>query len=253
MSTSNGKVAVITGASAGIGKAAAVALLKAGYRVAFAGRRQLELEAAVACAGEDASRGIAVVTDVGNPASVKNLFEKTMAAFGRVDVIFNNAGIGAPAVLLEDITYEQWKAVVDTNLTGAFLCTQEGFRIMKAQSPRGGRIINNGSISAYAPRPNSSPYTSTKHAITGLTKTTSLDGRKYDIACSQIDIGNAATEMTERMTAGVMQANGTMAVEPRMDVKHVADAIVHIANLPLDANVQFMTIMATKMPYVGRG
>ena len=163
------------------------------------------------------------VTDVGNPASVKNLFEKTMAAFGRVDVTFNNAGIGAPPVLLEDITYEQWKAVVDTNLTGAFLCTQEAFRIMKAQSPRGGRIINNGSISAYAPRPNSSPYTSTKHAITGLTKTTSLDGRKYDIACSQIDIGNAATEMTERMVAGVMQANGTMAVEPRMDVKHVAD------------------------------
>ena len=168
-------------------------------------------------------------------------------------MIFNNAGIGAPPVLLEDITYEQWKAVVDTNLTGAFLCTQEAFRIMKAQSPRGGRIINNGSISAYAPRPNSSPYTSTKHAITGLTKTTSLDGRKYDIACSQIDIGNAATEMTERMTAGVMQANGTMAVEPRMDVKHVADAVVHIAGLPLEANVQFMTIMATKMPYVGRG
>ncbi|WP_156861170.1 SDR family oxidoreductase [Casimicrobium huifangae] len=249
----NGKVAIITGASAGIGKASAVALLKAGYNVAFAGRRQAELEAAVASAGEDASRGLAVVTDVSNPASVKALFDKTVAAFGRVDVIFNNAGIGAPPVLLEDITVEQWKAVVDTNLTGSFLCTQEAFRVMKAQTPRGGRIINNGSISAYAPRPNSAPYTSTKHAITGLTKTTSLDGRKYDIACSQIDIGNAATEMTERMTKGVLQPNGEMMVEPRMDVQHVANAIVHIANLPLDANVQFMTIMATKMPFVGRG
>ena len=248
-----GKVAIITGASAGIGKASAVALLKAGYSVAFAGRRQAELEAAVASAGEDAVRGLAVVTDVGDPASVKALFEKTVAAFGRVDVIFNNAGIGAPAVMLEDITIEQWKAVVDTNLSGAFYCTQEAFRVMKAQTPRGGRIINNGSISAYAPRPNSSPYTSTKHAITGLTKTTSLDGRKYDIACSQIDIGNAATEMTERMAKGVMQANGEMAIEPRMDVKHVADAIVHMSNLPLEANVQFMTIMATKMPFVGRG
>ena len=211
------------------------------------------MEAAVASAGEDASRGLAVVTDVSNPASVKALFDKTVAAFGRVDVIFNNAGIGAPPVLLEDITVEQWKAVVDTNLTGSFLCTQEAFRVMKAQNPRGGRIINNGSISAYAPRPNSAPYTSTKHAITGLTKTTSLDGRKYDIACSQIDIGNAATEMTERMTKGVLQPNGEMMVEPRMDVQHVANAIVHIANLPLDANVQFMTIMATKMPFVGRG
>jgi NAD(P)-dependent dehydrogenase (short-subunit alcohol dehydrogenase family) len=253
MSTSNGKVAIITGASAGIGKASAVALLKAGYSVAFAGRRQTELEAAVASAGADASRGIAVVTDVCDPASVKALFDKTVATFGRLDVIFNNAGIGAPPVLLEDITVEQWKAVVDTNLTGSFLCTQEAFRIMKAQNPRGGRIINNGSISAYAPRPNSAPYTSTKHAISGLTKSTSLDGRKYDIACSQIDIGNAATEMTERMTKGVPQANGEMMVEPRMDVQHVANAIVHIANLPLDANVQFMTIMATKMPYVGRG
>jgi len=253
MSTPNGKVAIITGASAGIGKASAVALLNAGYSVAFAGRRQAELEAAVASAGDDAKRGIAVVTDVCNPLSVKALFEKTVNAFGRVDVIFNNAGVGAPPVLLEDITVEQWRAVVDTNLTGSFLCTQEAFRIMKAQTPRGGRIINNGSISAYAPRPNSAPYTSTKHAITGLTRTTSLDGRKYDIACSQIDIGNAATEMTERMAKGVMQANGEMAIEPRMDVKHVADAIVHIANLPLEANVQFMTIMATKMPFVGRG
>lgn len=253
MSSGNGKVAIITGASAGIGKASAVALLKAGYSVAFAGRRQAELEAAVASAGADAARGLAVVTDVANPDSVKALFDKTVAAFGRVDVIFNNAGIGAPPVLLEDITVEQWKAVVDTNLTGSFLCTREAFRVMKAQSPRGGRIINNGSISAYAPRPNSAPYTSTKHAITGLTKTTSLDGRKYDIACSQIDIGNAATEMTERMTKGVLQPNGEMMVEPRMDVQHVANAIVHIANLPLEANVQFMTIMATKMPFVGRG
>lgn len=253
MSSGNGKVAIITGASAGIGKASAVALLKAGYSVAFAGRRQAELEAAVASAGADAARGLAVVTDVANPDSVKALFDKTVAAFGRVDVIFNNAGIGAPPVLLEDITVEQWKAVVDTNLTGSFLCTREAFRVMKAQAPRGGRIINNGSISAYAPRPNSAPYTSTKHAITGLTKTTSLDGRKYDIACSQIDIGNAATEMTERMTKGVLQPNGEMMVEPRMDVQHVANAIVHIANLPLEANVQFMTIMATKMPFVGRG
>ena len=253
MTPSNGKVAIITGASAGIGKASAVALLKAGYSVAFAGRRQAELEAAVASAGEDAVRGIAVVTDVGDPASVKALFEKTVAAFGRVDVIFNNAGIGAPAVMLEDITIEQWKAVVDTNLSGAFYCTQEAFRVMKAQTPRGGRIINNGSISAHAPRPNSSPYTSTKHAITGLTKTTSLDGRKHDIACSQIDFGNAATEMTERMTLGVPQANGTMMIEPRMDVKHVADTVVHMANLPLTANIQFVTVMATTMPLVGRG
>jgi NAD(P)-dependent dehydrogenase (short-subunit alcohol dehydrogenase family) len=252
-SANQGKVAIITGASAGIGKASAVALLKAGYSVVFAGRRQAELEAAVASAGEDAVRGIAVVADVGDPASVKALFEKAVAVFGRVDVIFNNAGVGAPAVPLEDITLAQWKAVVDTNLSGAFYCTQEAFRVMKAQTPRGGRIINNGSISAYSPRPNSAPYTSTKHAITGLTKTTSLDGRKYDIACSQIDIGNAATEMTERMTKGVMQANGEMAIEPRMDVKHVADAVVHISNLPLEANVQFMTIMATKMPFVGRG
>jgi NAD(P)-dependent dehydrogenase (short-subunit alcohol dehydrogenase family) len=193
------------------------------------------------------------VADVSDPASVKALFEKTVAAFGRVDVIFNNAGVSAPALPLEDISFEQWSTVVNTNLTGAFLCTQAAFRVMKAQSPRGGRIINNGSISAYAPRPNSAPYTSSKHAITGLTKSTSLDGRKYDIACSQIDIGNAATEMTERMAVGVMQANGAMAVEPRMDVKHVADAVLHISNLPLDANVQFMTIMATQMPYVGRG
>jgi NAD(P)-dependent dehydrogenase (short-subunit alcohol dehydrogenase family) len=247
------KVAIVTGASAGIGKATAIALLNAGYHVAFAGRRQAELEAAVAAAGADASRGIALVADVTNPQSVNALFEKTVAAFGRLDVVFNNAGISAPAVNMEEITFEQWQAVISTNLTGAFLCTQAAIRVMKDQSPRGGRIINNGSISAYAPRPNSAPYTATKHAITGLTKSTSLDGRKYDIACSQIDIGNAATEMTDRMAAGIVQANGTLAIEPRMDVKHVADAVVHIANLPLDANVQFMTIMATKMPYVGRG
>jgi NAD(P)-dependent dehydrogenase (short-subunit alcohol dehydrogenase family) len=247
------KVAIVTGASAGIGKATAVALLKAGYHVALAGRRKAELEAAVASAGDDASRGLAVVADVAQPDSVNALFDQTVAAFGRVDVIFNNAGISAPGVNMEDISFEQWMAVVNTNLTGAFLCTQAAIRVMKAQSPRGGRIINNGSISAYAPRPNSAPYTATKHAITGLTKSTSLDGRKYDIACSQIDIGNAATEMTEKMAAGVVQANGTMAIEPRMDVQHVANAVVHIANLPLDANVQFMTIMATKMPYVGRG
>lgn len=247
------KVAIVTGASAGIGKASAVALLKAGYSVSFAGRREAELHAAVASAGADASRGLVVATDVGNEASVKALFEKTIARFGRVDVLFNNAGIGAPPVDLDELTLDQWKAVVDTNLTGSFLCAREAFRAMKTQNPRGGRIINNGSISAYAPRPNSAPYTSTKHAISGLTKSIALDGRKYDITASQIDIGNAATEMTERMAAGILQANGTMAIEPRMDVRHVAESIVHIANLPLDANILFMNIMATKMPFVGRG
>lgn len=251
--SSHNKVAIVTGASAGIGKASAVALLKAGYSVAFAGRRETELNAAVASAGEDSSRGLAVVTDVANEASVKALFEKTIAKFGRVDVLFNNAGIGAPPVDLDELTFDQWKAVVDTNLTGSFLCAREAFRAMKAQDPRGGRIINNGSISAYAPRPNSAPYTSTKHAISGLTKSIALDGRKYDITASQIDIGNAATEMTERMAAGILQANGSMAIEPRMNVKHVAESIVHIANLPLDANILFMNIMATKMPFVGRG
>jgi NAD(P)-dependent dehydrogenase (short-subunit alcohol dehydrogenase family) len=252
MNTSN-KVAIVTGASAGIGKASAVALLKAGFSVAFAGRREAELNAALASAGADASHGIAVVTDVTNPASIKALFDKTVAMFGRLDVLFNNAGIGAPPVDIDELSIEQWRAVVDTNLTGSFLCAREAFRIMKTQSPRGGRIINNGSISAYAPRPNSTPYTATKHAISGLTKSIALDGRKYDITASQIDIGNAATEMTERMAAGIMQANGTMAIEPRMNVKHVADSIVHIASLPLEANVLFMNIMATKMPFVGRG
>ena len=246
------KVAVVTGAGTGIGKAAAMALLKEGYSVALAGRRKEILDKAVAESGAGA-RAIAIATDVGNPESVRSLFAKVKETFGRLDVLFNNAGMGAPGIPMEDITYEQWKAVVDANLTGAFLCTQEAIRIMKSQDPKGGRIINNGSISAHAPRPNSAPYTATKHAITGLTKSTALDGRKHDIACCQIDIGNAATEMTERMVKGIIQANGTMAVEPRMDVAHVASAIVYMASLPLESNVQFMTIMATKMPFVGRG
>jgi len=246
------KVAIVTGAGSGIGKAAALALLKEGYYVTLAGRRKDRLEQAVAEAGAGA-RVLAVPTDVGDPASVRALFAKTTEAFRRLDLLFNNAGIGAPGVPLEDLTYEQWKAVVDTNLTGSFLCTQEAIKIMKSQDPRGGRIINNGSISAHAPRPNSAPYTSTKHAITGLTKATSLDGRKYDIACGQIDIGNALTDLAARMAKGVPQANGTVAVEPLMDVDHVAKAVLYMASLPLDANVQFMTIMATKMPFVGRG
>jgi NAD(P)-dependent dehydrogenase (short-subunit alcohol dehydrogenase family) len=246
------KVAVVTGAGTGIGKAAALALLKEGYSVALAGRRPEPLEKAVAEAGAGAP-AIAVPTDVGNPESVRALFAKVKSTFGRLDVLFNNAGMGAPAIPMEDLTYEQWTAVVNANLTGAFLCTQEAIRIMKGQDPKGGRIINNGSISAHVPRPYSVAYTATKHAITGLTKSTSLDGRKNDIACSQIDIGNAATEMTERMVKGVPQPNGDMMVEPRMDVKHVASAIVYMASLPLDANVQFMTIMATKMPFIGRG
>jgi NAD(P)-dependent dehydrogenase (short-subunit alcohol dehydrogenase family) len=246
------KVAIVTGGGSGIGKAAALALLREGYRVALAGRRADLLEKAVAESGAG-SRALAVPTDVGNPDSVAALFARTFEAFGRLDLLFNNAGIGAPAVGLEDLPFEKWKAVLDTNLTGAFLCTQQAIRIMKSQTPMGGRIINNGSISAHAPRPNSAPYTSTKHAITGLTKSTSLDGRKYDIACGQIDIGNALTDLAARMASGVPQANGTIAVEPLMDVEHVANAIVHMASLPLDTNVQFMTIMATKMPFVGRG
>ena len=247
------KVAVITGAGTGIGKAAALALLKEGYGVAFAGRRLQPLEQAIAEAGSGAL-AIAVATDVGDPASVKALFAKVKTTFGgRLDVLFNNAGTGAPAIPMEDLTYEQWTTVVNANLTGAFLCTQEAIRIMKAQDPKGGRIINNGSISAHAPRPYSVAYTATKHAITGLTKSTSLDGRKHDIACSQIDIGNAATPMTERMTKGVPQPNGEIMVEPRMDVNHVAEAVVFMARLPLDSNVQFMTLMATKMPFIGRG
>ncbi len=248
----NGKVAVVTGAGSGIGKASATALLAAGWRVAFAGRRPEPLAAAIAAAGAGQDRAQAFPTDVADPASVAALFERTIAAFGRVDLLFNNAGVslGGP---IEDIAYEDWKQVVDINLTGSFLCAQAAVRAMKAQSPRGGRIINNGSISAHAPRPNSAPYTATKHAITGLTKSISLDGRKHDIACGQIDIGNAATEMAFRMAKGVPQANGQVAVEPLMDVGHVADAIVHMASLPLEANVQFMTIMARDMPFVGRG
>lgn len=248
-----GKVAIVTGAGSGIGRASAVALLKAGWKVGLAGRREDALKETIGRAGTEAGNGLAVSTDVSDPASVKALFDKVRAAFGRVDMVFNNAGMNAPGIPLEELTPEQWKAVVDVNLTGSFLCLAEAFRVMKDQSPRGGRIINNGSISAHAPRPNSIPYTATKHAITGLTKSGSLDGRKYDIAVCQIDIGNAETEMAARMAKGVPQANGEVAVEPLMNVQHVADAIVHMAGLPLDANIQFLTVMATKMPFVGRG
>jgi NAD(P)-dependent dehydrogenase (short-subunit alcohol dehydrogenase family) len=250
---SSPRTAIVTGAGSGIGRAAALALLAAGYRVALAGRRKDALDQSLAMAGGAAAQGLAVATNVADPGEVRALFARVHETFGRLDLLFNNAGIGAPAINLEDLTYEQWKSVVDVNLTGAFLCTQEAFRIMKNQQPRGGRIINNGSISAHAPRPNSAPYTATKHAITGLTKSTSLDGRKYDIACGQIDIGNAGTEMAARMAKGVPQANGEIAVEPLMDVGNVASAVVYMAGLPPDANVQFMTIMATKMPFVGRG
>jgi NAD(P)-dependent dehydrogenase (short-subunit alcohol dehydrogenase family) len=246
------KVAIVTGAGSGIGKAVAVALLQGGYRVALSGRRQEPLAQAVSEAGVSAKQALIVPTDVRDPAAVRALFARTKEAFGRLDVLFNNAGISAGG-LLEDLSHEQWQAVVDTNLTGPFLCTQEAFKIMKSQDPRGGRIINNGSISATTPRPNSAPYTATKHAITGLTKATALDGRKYDIACGQIDIGNALTDATARMTQGVPQANGTVAAEPVMDVQHVASAVLYMASLPLDANVLFMTVMATKMPFVGRG
>ena len=248
---SSAKIALVTGAGSGIGKAAALALLQHDYRVVLAGRRREPLEKTAA----EAPKGHALVvpTDVASPASVESLFGETSRAFGRLDVLFNNAGVSAPGVPLDELTFEQWKNVVDINLTGMFLCMQQAFKLMKSQSPRGGRIINNGSISAHAPRPNSAPYTSTKHAVTGLTKSGSLDGRKYDIAVAQIDIGNAHTEMAARMASGVPQANGQIAVEPLMDVAHVASAIVYMAGLPLDANVQFMTIMATKMPFVGRG
>jgi NAD(P)-dependent dehydrogenase (short-subunit alcohol dehydrogenase family) len=249
----NGKVALVTGAGSGIGRAASLALHSAGYSVVLAGRRAAELERTAASARASDARVLPVPADIGQPDSVRELFARTKETFGRLDVLFNNAGISAPGIPMEDLTYEQWSAVVAVNLTGAFLCAQAAIKLMKAQQPRGGRIINNGSISAHAPRPNSAPYTATKHAITGLTKCISLDGRKYDIACGQIDIGNAATEMTERMTEGVLQADGTKMVEPRMDVRHVAEAVVYMANLPLDANVQFMTVMATKMPFIGRG
>jgi len=247
------RVAIVTGAGTGIGKAVALALMRDGYRVALAGRRKELLDKVVL---EGAARGgaaLAVATDVSDASSVRALFARTKETFGRLDLLFNNAGVGAPGVNLEDLSVEQWKSVVDINLTGAFLCLQQAFQLMKAQDPRGGRIINNGSISAHAPRPNSAPYTATKHAITGLTKSASLDGRKYDIACGQIDIGNAATDLAARMAKGVPQANGSIAVEPLMDVEHVANAVCYMASLPLEANVQFLTVMATKMPFVGRG
>jgi NAD(P)-dependent dehydrogenase (short-subunit alcohol dehydrogenase family) len=248
-----GKIALVTGAGTGIGKHASLALLADGYSLVLAGRRLDRLQETIAEAGADGARALAVATDVGNAQSVAALFAATKERFGRLDVLFNNAGTGAPAIGIEELTLEQWQAVVDINLTGAFLCTQEAIRMMKSQSPMGGRIINNGSVSATAPRPNSAPYTATKHAITGLTKSTSLDCRKYDIACGQIDIGNAATEMTQRIAEGVPQANGDIVADPVMGIKNVSRALLYMASLPLDANVQFMTVMATKMPFVGRG
>ena len=247
------KIAIVTGAGSGIGKAVSLALVEAGYRVALAGRRTDALDATVRAAGARGEDLLPVVTDVTDAESIARLFGTVKERYGRLDLLFNNAGIGSPAVPLDELSLETLRAVIDTNLFGAFVCTQHAVRMMKAQTPRGGRIINNGSISAHAPRPNSAPYTATKHAITGLTKSTSLDGRRHNIACGQIDIGNAATEMTERMAAGVIQADGSTRVEPRMNVKHVADAVVHMASLPLDANVLFMTVMATNMPFVGRG
>jgi NAD(P)-dependent dehydrogenase (short-subunit alcohol dehydrogenase family) len=245
-------VALVTGAGTGVGKAAALALLGDGWSVALVGRRKELLDKTAADSGAGA-RALVLAGDIGKPDTVKAIFAKVKQTWGRLDLLFNNAGMGAPAIPMEDLSFEQWQAVVDVNLTGMFLCSQEAIRIMKAQSPRGGRIINNGSISAHAPRPFSAPYTATKHAVTGLTKCISLDGRAHDIACGQIDIGNAATEMTERMTKGVPQPNGTTMVEPRMDVAHVGSAVLYMAKLPLESNVQFMTIMATKMPFVGRG
>jgi len=251
------RIALVTGAGSGIGRAAAHALLADGWRVVFAGRRAEALAQSIADAGDPwgdiAARTLAVPTDVTRPEAVAALFDAIRARFGRLDLLFNNAGVFTPGVPLDELTLEQWRSAVDTNLTGPFLCTQQAFRLMKAQAPKGGRIINNGSISAHAPRPNSAPYTATKHAITGLTRASSLDGRAHDIAVGQIDIGNAVTELTERMAAGMPQADGSVRSEARMDVRHAADAVVHMANLPLEANVLFMTVMATKMPYVGRG
>ena len=253
--TNTKKVALVTGAGSGIGRATSLALHAAGYSVVLAGRRAEELEKTAAAAGESdgAAQMLPFPVDIGNPDQVKALFAKTEETFGRLDLLFNNAGMGAPAISMEELSYEQWSAVVAVNLTGAFLCAQQAIRMMKAQSPRGGRIINNGSISAHTPRPHSAPYTATKHAITGLTKSISLDCRQFDICCGQIDIGNAATEMTQRMTAGVLQANGVLAPEPRMDVQNVADAVLYMAGLPLSSNVLFMTVMANTMPFVGRG
>jgi NAD(P)-dependent dehydrogenase (short-subunit alcohol dehydrogenase family) len=251
--TGMGKIAIVTGAGSGVGRAGAHALLRAGWTVVLAGRRADALAETAQLAGEASARTVAVPTDVTDPASVAALFARTKSAYGRLDLLFNNAGVGAPGRPFEDLTFEQWSKVVATNLTGCFLCAQEAFRIMKAQQPKGGRIINNGSISAHAPRPNSVPYTTTKHAVTGLTKCLSLDGRQHDIACGQIDIGNAATEMAARMAKGVPQANGTIAVEPLMEVDDVGKTVAFMASLPLDANVQFVTVMATKMPFVGRG
>ncbi len=249
--SSSGKVAIVTGAGSGIGKQVAIALVREGYAVALAGRRKEPLAATAAEVKESAT--LVVPTDVSDPASVKALFDGTREKFGRLDLLFNNAGVGARPLPLEDLPFEQWKKVIDINLNGAFLCTQEAFRIMKAQQPQGGRIINNGSISAHAPRPNSAPYTASKHGMSGLTKATALDGRKHNIACGQIDIGNAATEMTARMGQGVPQANGAIEVEPTFDANHVARAVMYMASLPLDANVLFLTVMATAMPFVGRG
>jgi NAD(P)-dependent dehydrogenase (short-subunit alcohol dehydrogenase family) len=253
MTQTTTKVALVTGAGAGIGRAAAKALLKGGYQVVLTGRNLEKLQKAIVDIGGNHENCLAVSCDVGNPEQVKKLFAETKAKFGRIDVLFNNAGMGAPAIPMEDLTYEQWMNVVNANLCGAFLCSQEAIRMMKAQSPQGGRIINNGSISAHAPRPMSAPYTATKHAISGLTKTIALDGRPFNIACGQIDIGNAATEMTERMAAGIIQADQSVKVEPRMDVDHVGQAVLHMAQLPLESNILNMTIMATKMPFVGRG
>ena len=248
-----GKVAIVTGAGSGIGRAAALALLEAGYAVGLAGRRKEPLEETASMAGDAATRALPVPTDVSDSAAVRALFAEVMDKFGHLDVVFNNAGINVPGTTFGDLTDEQWRSVVEINLTGVFFCAREAFRVMRDQNPQGGRIINNGSISAHVPRPGSAPYTATKHAVTGLTRTISLDGRPFSIACGQIDIGNAATEMAARMAKGVPQADGSTRVEPLMDVRHVASAVVYMASLPLDANVQFMTIMATKMPFIGRG
>jgi NAD(P)-dependent dehydrogenase (short-subunit alcohol dehydrogenase family) len=248
-----GKIAVVTGAGSGIGRSVAITLHGAGFTVVVAGRRLDALKETAVLANDADGRMDCVATDVSRPGSVKALFDFVRERLGRLDVLFNNAGTNVPGVNFEDLTYEQWSAVVGANLTGSFLCAQQAFQIMKSQQPQGGRIINNGSISAYVPRPHSAPYTSTKHAITGLTKSISLDGRAYNIACGQIDIGNAATDMSARLGVGALQPNGDVVAEPRMDVQHVADAVLYMASLPLDANVQFMTVMATKMPYIGRG